>query len=89
MHLLSSAKSAYYTEKLSKRLEGKRLVNAWLAASARRMSFRQRAVSGLESFEEPGEARILPCLIGALSPHFSRLDLPYEPGYNAPIPMTG
>jgi hypothetical protein len=89
MHLLSSAKRAYYTAKLSKRLEGKRLVNAWLAASARRRSFRQRAVSGLGSLEEPGEAKILPCLIGALSPHFSRLDLPYKPGYNAPILRTG
>jgi hypothetical protein len=89
MHLLSSAKRAYYTEKLPKRLEGKRLVNAWLAASARRRSFRLRAVSDLESLDRPGEVRIFPCLTSGLSPHFSRLDLPYKPGYNAPIPMTG
>lgn len=39
MYLLISAKRAYYTEKLPKRIGGKRLVNAWLAASARRRSF--------------------------------------------------
>jgi hypothetical protein len=79
--------SVHYTEKPPKRLEGKRLPTVWLAAMATMRRFLSLAVSGLESLDEPEESRISEGLTGGVSQCSTQLDLPYEHGYNAPMPM--